>query len=143
MNKTFNRRQAFGLLATSLGMIYTMKSALAQTAPDAPTLECPPLPKKLIKVVESEISKNHGHEFTIEMDQLIKESGNSFSIQGDSGHAHKILIAADQIVKFDRGLWLSGQFSGLGEAEFGRHLTGNFLVHSVKNRMRLFKFLLF
>ena len=103
MNKTFNRRQAFGLLATSLGMIYTMKSALAQTAPDAPTLECPPLPKKLIKVVESEISKNHGHEFTIEMDQLIKESGNSFSIQGDSGHAHKILIAADQIVKLLQG----------------------------------------
>lgn len=106
MSKTFNRRQAFGLIATSIGMIYTMKSALAQTAPDAPTdpiLECPPVPKKMIKVVESEISKNHGHEFTIEMDQLIKESGIAFSIQGESGHAHKIAITADQIVKLLQG----------------------------------------
>lgn len=102
MNKLINRRQAFGLLATSLGMIYTMKSATAQTAPNTPN-ECPPPPKKMIKVVESEISKNHGHEFTIELDQLIKQSGSSFSIQGESGHPHKIVIAADQIVKLLQG----------------------------------------
>lgn len=98
LNSFINRRQVLGLFATTLGGLYTFNSAKAQVPP-----QCPPPPKTIVKVVDSEIAKNHGHEFTIELNELIAKAGTIFSIQGTSGHPHKIQVSNDQLIKLLQG----------------------------------------
>lgn len=97
-NGALSRRSA---ILQSLGVIGTLvaaKTSFAQTAPI-----CPPVPPKLVKVVESGISKNHGHDFLIELSDLVKAGGQALDIQGDSGHPHTIIVSNDQIIALMKG----------------------------------------
>lgn len=101
-NGLVTRRTALLQSLGIVGTLLTAKTVFAQTASEAPPV-CPPLPPFLVKVVESEISKNHGHEFTIELSELIKVGGHPLDIQGDSGHPHTITVTNDQIIALLKG----------------------------------------
>lgn len=96
-----SRRAAVLQSIGAIGTLFVAKSALAQIADEVPI--CPPPPPKLVKVIESEISKNHGHEFFIALSEVIKLTGQALSIQGDSGHPHTITISNDQVIALMKG----------------------------------------
>lgn len=93
-----SRRTAILQTLGVFGTMFAAKTAFAQEAPI-----CPPLPPQLVKVVESEISKNHGHDFLIELSDLVKAGGQALDIQGDSGHPHIIVVTNDQIIALMKG----------------------------------------
>lgn len=89
------RRTALAQSLGAIGTLFVSKAAFAQEAP-----VCPP---KMVKVVVAEISKNHGHDFMIELSDLVKVGGQTLDIQGDSGHPHSIVISNDQIIALMKG----------------------------------------
>ena len=91
LNKNVSRRKLFQNVIT-LSILALPIKLLAQEA--QPPL-CPP-PK--VKVVMSEISNNHGHEFTIGLEDLVKGGKFNYSIMGRSGHPHSLQITNDVIV---------------------------------------------
>ena len=102
MNKQVSRRQILTGMGTMALLALPLK-ALAQQQPPMNTEPpvCPPPPK--VKVVMSEISSNHGHEFTISMDDLVKGGTQNYSIKGKSGHPHGLQISADTILQLLQG----------------------------------------
>ncbi len=62
---------------------------------------CPPAK---VKVVMSEISGNHGHEFTIGLEDLVKGGKVNYSIKGKSAHPHGLQITNDVIVNLMQGI---------------------------------------
>jgi hypothetical protein len=86
-------KKSTGLLAVTL----LATKALAQS------VQCPEPVKLKIKVVISDISNNHGHEFTVELNELFMQNGQSLSIQGRSGHPHQITLTSDQLVSLAKG----------------------------------------
>lgn len=97
-SNVLNRRAAIFQTLGTLGVLLTANSVLAQEQPVCPVPE-----PKLVKVIESEIGKNHGHEFMIELSELVKAGGQSLDIQGESGHPHTIVISNDQIIALMKG----------------------------------------
>ncbi len=93
-----SRRSAILQSLGAIGTLVAAKTSFAQTPPI-----CPPVPPNLVKVVESEISKNHGHDFLIELSDLVKAGGQVLDIQGDSGHPHTIIVSNDQIIALMKG----------------------------------------
>lgn len=101
-NNYVNRRTALLQSMSALGAFLTANTVFAQNLhQEAPV--CPPPPPVFVKVVDSEISKNHGHEFMIELSELIKSGGQLLSIQGISGHPHSIVVTNDQIIALLKG----------------------------------------
>ena len=104
MNKQASRRQILTGMGTMALLALPLK-ALAQQQPLPPMANeppvCPPPPK--VKVVMSEISSNHAHEFTISVDDLVKGGTQNYSIKGKSGHPHGIQISSETILQLLQG----------------------------------------
>ena len=102
MNKQVSRRQILTGMGTFALLALPLK-ALAQHQPpmnNEPPV-CPPPPK--VKVVMSEISNNHSHEFTISVDDLVKGGTQNYSIKGKSGHPHGVQISSETILQLLQG----------------------------------------
>ena len=61
---------------------------------------CPPVK---VKVIVSEVANNHGHEFTISLNDLIKGGKANYSIKGRSGHSHGVQMTNDVIIELMQG----------------------------------------
>lgn len=99
MNKQVSRRHILTGMGTFALLALPLK-ALAQQQPLPPmTTEPPVCPPPKVKVVMSEISNNHAHEFTISLDDLVKGGTQNYSIKGKSGHPHGIQISSETILQ--------------------------------------------
>ncbi|MEQ1722620.1 MAG: hypothetical protein ABL930_05555 [Pseudobdellovibrio sp.] len=96
LDKLVSRRKFFKS-AMALSALALPISLMAQEAP-APV--CPPVK---VKVLMSEISNNHGHEFTIALKDLVSGGKVNYSIKGRSGHPHGLQITNDVIVELMQG----------------------------------------
>jgi hypothetical protein len=102
MNKQVSRRQILSGIGTFALLALPLKTLAQQQPPlnNEPPV-CPPPPK--VKVVMSEISNNHSHEFTISVEDLIKGGTQNYSIKGKSGHLHGIQISSESILQLLQG----------------------------------------
>lgn len=96
MLTSLSRRNFFQSALTLSVLALPIKLLAEQTQPPV----CPPVK---IKVVVSEVSNNHGHEFTISLNDLIKGGTAGYSIKGRSGHGHGVQITNDVIVELMQG----------------------------------------
>lgn len=55
-----------------------------------------------VKIVVSEIAHNHGHAFTMNLDELTKAGEMNYSIQGSAGHPHFIRVTPDMLTKLSQ-----------------------------------------
>lgn len=101
LEKQVSRRGLIQGLATMAALAVPVK-LLAQEAGELPVC---PSPK--VKVLMSEISNNHGHEFIISLEDLVKGGTMSYSIKGRSGHPHGVQINSDVIVQLLQGKTLT------------------------------------
>jgi hypothetical protein len=53
--------------------------------------------------IQATISANHGHSFSIALTDLQSNGPTNYSIQGSSGHDHKIQVTADVIQALQQG----------------------------------------
>jgi hypothetical protein len=96
LNKTISRR-GFLKSAALLSTLAIPAQLLAQSAASTSVAN------QKIKMVVSEIGNNHGHEFTMTLDDLTKGGEMNYSIQGKSGHPHFIRITTDMLAKLNQG----------------------------------------
>ncbi len=88
-----NRRTLFGnALKTTIAL--SSLSIFANAAPVVPPMPVCPAPADKPQI-KSEISSNHGHEFTISYEDVIRGKVQTVNIQGKSGHAHAVEITAE------------------------------------------------
>lgn len=104
LNTNQSRRKLFqsgltsALTLSALALPIKLLAAETQPAPQPPV--CPPVK---VKVIVSEVSSNHGHEFTITLNDLIKGGKANYSIKGGASHAHGVQITNDVIVDLMQG----------------------------------------
>ena len=93
----FSSRRKFFQSALTLSVLALPIKLLAdETQPPV----CPPVK---VKVIVSEVSNNHGHEFTISLNDLIKGGKANYSIKGRSSHSHGVQITNDVIIELMQG----------------------------------------
>ena len=96
LTKNQSRRKLFKSALTLSVLALPIKLLAADPQPPV----CPPAK---VKVIISEVSSNHGHEFTISLNDLIKGGKANYSIKGGASHAHGVQITNDVIIDLMQG----------------------------------------
>lgn len=96
LTTNLSRRKLFQSALTLSVLALPIKLLAEETQPPV----CPPVK---VKVIVSEVSNNHGHEFTISLNDLIKGGKANYSIKGRSGHNHGVQITNDVIIELMQG----------------------------------------
>ena len=86
-----NRRNFFQLASLSAGAVVAFSMLPSALGADH-VLACP------ATKITSVISKNHGHELLISLEELKASGAKSYSIKGASGHFHTVDISDDVLL---------------------------------------------